>query len=212
MLTPHKYEQDCINIVSQIIDHAPMNRYQREEGVQRARYLWETSYPGEPFEVDLTEPPPFLMPYKLKICHDLEKSCYDQSKFYYQVPLPHYTDRRFLAKAVERYEHHLELKSRNPQISLVPRYDVDLIWHAHRQHPLNYKQVTTEMFGTLLQRDDNEVNYSLASTLYDCETLTRAVWEAAGLQFDKPGTMFRGEPPKDRPPRSDFVPLERLMS
>lgn len=213
MLTPQKYEEDCMNIVSRVIDHTPMNRFQRQEGVHRARYLWEASYPGEPFEVNLSQPVPFVMAYNLQICPDLEKACYDQSRFYYQVSLPHYADRRFLAKAVERYQHYLELRSRNPQISVVPCYDVILIWHAHRQHPLNYKQVTTEMCGTMLQSDDNEANYGLAPTLYDRETSTRAVWEAAGLQFDKPGTKFRGEPPPHTPSRPDwlYAPLARLQ-
>ena len=214
MLTPQKYEQDCMSCVSQVIDHTPMNRYQRQEGVQRARHLWEASYPGEPFELNLTQPVPFSMPYQLKIGHELEKASYDQSRLYYQVSLPHYADRRFLAKAVERYQHHLELRSRNPQISIVPCYDVVLIWHAHKQNPLNYKQVTTEKFGTTMESNDHEANYGLApGTLYDSEPSTRAVWEAAGLKFEKPGTMFRGESPPYRPPRPDwlYAPLARLQ-
>ena len=213
MLTPQKYEQDCMSCVSQVIDHTPMNKYQRQEGVQRARHLWEASYPGEPFEVNLTQPVPYLMPYKLKICHDLEKASYDHSRFYYQVSLPHYADRGFLAKAVERYQHYLELRNRNPQISIVPYYDVVLIWHVHRQHPFNYKQVTTETFGTMLESNDHEANYGLApSTLYDSEPSTGAVWEAAGLKFYKAGATFRGEPPPYRPLRPDwlYMPLARL--
>ena len=61
MLAPQHYEQDCLNIVSQVIDHTPMNIYQRLEGRQTARYLWEASYPREPFEVDLPQPPSFLV-------------------------------------------------------------------------------------------------------------------------------------------------------
>lgn len=212
MLAPQKYEQDCMSIVAQVVDHTPMNRYQRREGFQRARYLWESSYPGEPFEVSVTQPMPFVTPYKLKICYDLDKACYDQSKFYYQVSLPHYADTRFLGKAVERYKLYLELRSRNPHISMDSCYDVGLISHAHRQHPLNYKQVTTEMFGKMVQSDDNEAHYSMAPTLHDFETSTRAMWEAAGIKFDKPGTKFRGEPPLHRPPRPDwlYAPLARL--
>ncbi|XP_078366082.1 uncharacterized protein LOC144650308 [Oculina patagonica] len=202
MLAPDNYEQDCLNIVSQVIDHTPMNRYQRQEGLQRARHLWETTFPGEPFEVDLTKPTPFVIPGKLKIQHDLEKACNHHSKFYYQVSLPHYTDRKFLAKAVERYEHHLKLKSRNPLIPMVPCYDVDLIRRSHKQLPLNYKRVTTEMFGAMVQRDDIEAS-TMDSTLDYLEKSTRAAWQAAGLQFEKPGAMYRGEPPPHRPPRPD---------
>ena len=37
MLSPQDYEQDCMNIVSQVVDHLPMDRYQRGRGLQNAR-------------------------------------------------------------------------------------------------------------------------------------------------------------------------------
>ncbi|KAL9978364.1 hypothetical protein ACROYT_G015865 [Oculina patagonica] len=212
MLAPDSYEQDCLNIVSQVIDHTPMNRYQREEGLQRARHLWETTYPEETFEVDLTKPIPFVMPDKLKIQHDLEKACYHQSKFYYQVSLPHYADLKFLAKAVERYEHHLILQGRNRCCPVIPCYDVHLIRRSHKQFPLNYKQVITEMFEAKVKHDDDEASVSLGSTPHDLETSTRAVLEEEGFRVDKPGTMYRGEPLPHRPqePGRLYVPLTRL--
>ena len=212
MLAAYSYEQDCLNIVSHVIDHTPMSRYQRQEGLQKARYIWEACYPEEAFEVDLSQPTPVFMPYKMKIQHDLEKACYHHSTFYYQVSLPHYADRKFLAKAVERYEFHLELKSRNPHIPMVLCCDVDLVRRSHKQHPLNYKRVTTEMFGSIGQRDDTEASASLGSTLDYLETSTHAMWKEAGLQYDQPGTMYRGELPPYRPPRPDwlYAPLARF--
>ena len=212
MLASHHYEEDCINIVSQVVDHMPMNRYQRQDGIQKTKRIWEIQYPGEPFEVDLTRPTQFFMPYKLKIRYNLEKACYDQFKFYYQVSLPHYTDRKFLTEAVERYEHHLQLKIRNPNVFMVPSCDVDLIWRAHLQLPLNYKTTTANMFGNTVQRNDQETILTMGSMLSDSETST-TVWRAAGLQFDKPGTMFRGEPPPSRSPRPDwyYASLARLQ-
>ena len=213
MLAPQYYEQDCMNIVSQVVDHLPMNRYQRERGLQNARYLWENAYPTEQFEVDLNQPTPFTMPFLLKIRCDIEKASYYQSKFYYQVSLPHFTDSKFLASAVERYEHHLHLKSQHPQVPMIPCIDVDLIWHAHLQHPLNYRQVTSEVFGAMLHTENHEVSRSLGTMSHDSETGTRAVWSAAGFQFDKPGTAYRGDPPHPRPPRPDgfYASLGRLQ-
>ena len=213
MLAPHDYELDCMNIVSQVVDHKPMNRYQRIQGLQNARRLWQDAYPAEPFEVDLNQPTPFFMPYVLKIRYDIEKASYYQSKFYYQVSLPHFVDTKFLAKAVERYKHHLQLKSQHQNKPMVPCLDVDLIWHAHLQHPLMYKQFTTGMFGAVWNPENQEVPSSLGSTVHDSVTDTRTAWSAAGYQFDKPGTAYRGEPPQHRPPRGDgfYASLGRLQ-
>ncbi len=212
MLAPDSYEQDCLNIVSQVIDHTPMNGSQRQEGLQRARHLWETTYPGEPFEVDLTQETWFAEPYNRKIQHDLEKACEHHCNFYYQVSMPHYADRKFLAEAVERYEHHLILQGRGRHCPMIPCYDVHLIRRSHKQFPLNYKQVITEMFGAKQRHDDNEASVSLLSELDNLGKSTRAVLEKEGLQVYKPGTMYRGEPLRYRPPEPDWrnTPLARL--
>ena len=212
MLSPEDYEQDCMNIVSQVVDHLPMNRYQRERGLQNARYLWQNAYPTEWFEVDLNYPTPFTMPYGLKIRYDIEKASYNQSKFYYQVSLPHFSDSKFLESAVERYEHHLHLKSQNPQVPMVPCTDMDLIWHAHLHHPLNYKEVTSEIFGSVVYPGIYDSSLSLGLTLDDSETGTSAVSSAAGFKYDKAGTVYRGEPPQPRPSRQNglYSSLGRL--
>ena len=213
MLSPQDYEQDCMNIVSHVVDHLPKNRNQRGKGLQNARYLWENAYPTEQFEVDLNRPTPFAMPYGLKIRYDIEKASYNQSKFYYQVSLPHFNDIKFLESAVERYEHHLHLKMQHPQVPMVPFTDIDLIWHAHLHHPLNYKQVTSEMFGAVVNPGSHDSSLSLGTTLHDSETGTRAVWSAAGFKYDKPGAVYRGDPPHPIPPRQNgyYASLGRLQ-
>ena len=57
MLAPQYYEKDCVNIVSKMVDHLPLNGYQREECLKRAERAWKRMYPSEPFDVDLTEIP-----------------------------------------------------------------------------------------------------------------------------------------------------------
>ena len=213
MLSPQEYEQDCLNIVTKVVDHAPMNRQQRQKGLQQARYLWEKAYPKERFEVSLNEATPFSTPYLSKIRCDIEKASHYQSKFYYQVSLPHFDDTKFLASAIERYEHHLQLKTQHPDVPLVPCIDVELIWHAHLHHPLNYQQDTTDNFGAILNPENHEGSSSLGYTGLDSEAGTRAVWSAAGFQFDKLGTVYRGEPPQPRPMRADgfYTSLGRLQ-
>lgn len=195
MLAPHDYEQDCLSLVSQVVDHKPMIRNQREQGLQNARDVWEDAYPAERFEVDLNRIAEMPLPYRSKLGYDLEEASYYQSKFCYQVSLPHFTDNKFLTRAIERYEHHLKLKGQHPHVPVVSCVDVDLIWFSHLQHPLNYKKVTTDLFGMMPDNDNHGAIRSLESTVENMEKGTRALWSAVGLQFDPPGTQYRGDPP-----------------
>ena len=105
MLSPYNYEQDCLNCVSKIVDHVPLGDLERKRGLEKARYLWEREYSDEPFDVDLSQSQIVQMDCSnSKIQYDLERACYRQFKFYYQVSLPHYRDAKFLEKAVERYD------------------------------------------------------------------------------------------------------------
>ena len=212
MLAPYYYEQDCLNILSKVLDHSPLDNMQRCRGLQKAKQLWQLAYyPAEPFEIDLTKPLTVTTGYWSKIQYKLEEACSRQFKFYYQVSLPHYRDYLFLEEAVERYEHYLRLKRLHPDVFMVPCYDFDLIWHAHQLHPLNYRQTTTELLGKPLHHDDTATGRTPGSKLYESEKKTRAVWESAGLQFAKPGAMYRGDPPDPKPSRPNwlYAPLAR---
>lgn len=205
MLAPFYYEQDCLNIVSIVLDHAPLDDTQRTLSLLPTRHLWNKTYPGEPFEVDLTNPPPVLKEHRSRIQYNLEEACYRQFKFYYQVSLPHYSDDLFLKSAVNRYEHHLQLKRLHPEVFMVPCYDFDLIWHAHQLHPLNYRQATRELLGKPLHHDDTATGRTPGSKLFDAEMKTRSVWEEAGLHFPKAGAMYRGDPPDPTPPTPNWL-------
>ena len=205
MLAPGYYEEDCINIIPTVLDHTPLNKTQRNLALQLTRDRWHKAFPGEPFEVDLTKPPTVLTEYRSRIQYNLEEACYRQFKFYYQVSLPHFTDDLFLKSAVERYEHHLRLKRLHPEVSMVPCYDVQLIWHAHQLHPLNYKQTATELIGKPLHHDVTVTGQTPGSNLYDAGEKTRSVWETAGLRLEKAGAMYRGDPPDPSPPTPKWL-------
>jgi len=198
LLAPFHYEQDCLNIISTGLHHAPVHITQRSLALQLTKDRWNKEFPGEPFEVDLTKPPTLLTEYRSRIQYNLEEACYRQFKFYYQVSLPHYSDELFLKSAAKRYEHHLQLTKLQPNVSIVPCYDVQLIWRAHQLHPLNYKQTTTELFGKRLHQD--VTGQTPGSHLYDTEMKTRSLWEAAGERLEKAGAMYRGDPPDPSPP------------
>lgn len=210
MLAPHHYEQDCDNIVSGLVDHCPLTPRHRQAGLQRAKLVWEKRYPFEPFEINLYKDPCLVpQPYSSTIKYDLEEACQRQSKFYYQVSLPHYRDNRFLKGAVDRYITHLRLKKNNPDEFLVPCYDFDLIWHAHQLHPTKYKQTTTKWLGRILKHDDSVTDRTAGSKLYDSAIKTRAIWKEADCSLNKAGAMYRGDPPDPKTPhlRSFGVPV-----
>ena len=195
MLSPINYEKDCNEIVSTLVDHKILVGEKRKKGLERAMVLWKELYPTEPFEVDLTAPVSNAPGFKSRIQYDIAAACSRQRTFYYQVSLPHYGDKKFLTRALERYKQHLMLKQQNPDMFLVPCYDFDLIWHAHQVHPLIYKNDTTKILGRVLNHDDSVNDRRPGSKLTTSEAATRKKWKVVGQEFAVNGAMFRGEPP-----------------
>ena len=195
MLSPVDYQRDCNQIVSTRLDHNILIGEQRQRGLVRARALWEELYPEEPFEVDLTAPVSNTPHFESRFEYDVEAACARQRVFNYQVSLPHYADKKFLTKAVERYKLHLYLKQQNPQTFFVPCYDFDLIWHAHQVNPAIYTEDTTKILGKLFNHNDSVNDRKPGSKLSKAEKVTRKKWGNLGHQFAVNGAMFRGEPP-----------------
>ncbi len=75
--------------------------------------------------------------------------------FYCQVSLDHYRDNYFMTDALKRYAMYLFLKKKHPEKFLVPCYDMDLVWHTHQVHPVQYHRDTTAILGFLLKHDDS---------------------------------------------------------
>ena len=195
MLSPVSYQRDCNEIVAALVDHKILVGEQRYKGLVKARALWEKLYPEEPFEVDLTAPVCDAPDFQSRIEYDIEAACARQRVFNYQVSLPHFADKTFLTKAVERYKLHLYLKQQNPETFFVPCYDSDLIWHAHQLNPLIYTRDTTKILGKVFNHNDSVNDRKPGSKLSKSETVTREKWKNLGHQFALNGAMFRGEPP-----------------
>ena len=49
----------------------------------------------------------------------------------FQVSLPHWRQRWFLERCLERYKQFLYLRREKPDAFLVPTFDIDLLWHSH---------------------------------------------------------------------------------
>ncbi|KAK3720923.1 hypothetical protein QZH41_004054 [Actinostola sp. cb2023] len=190
--------QDCISHFywQRILPHD-----YRSKNLTIGRSLWQTINPGEPFDVDLLNPPQYIPEYKSQLQYDIRSAAQRQSKFYYNVSLPHYKDQEFLKAAVDRYKHHLHLKKTNPQLFAVPCYDFDLIWHVHQLYPLTYFNDMKALLGFILDHDDTETDRFPGSKLYDSEMQTREAWAQSGMSFSKRGAMYRGEPLPRLPPK-----------
>ena len=206
MLLPISYEKDCNEVVSTLVDHKVLVGKQRSRGLEKARILWKQLYPSEPFEVDLTAAVSNAPEFESRIEYDITAACSRQRVFYYQVSLPHYGDKKFLTRALERYKQHLVLKQQNPDVFFVPCYDFDLIWHAHQVHPLIYKNDTTKILGKVLNHNDSVNDRQPGSKLSTSYETTREKWKEAGHEFAVLGAMFRGEVPL--PARMQAEPVD----
>ena len=212
MLSPTSYEKDCNEVVSTLVDHKILVGKKRTKGLERARILWKELYPSEPFEADLSTYVDNVPDFESKIEYDITAACSRQRVFYYQVSLPHYEDKKFLKKALERYKQHLVLKQQNPDMFFVPCYDFDLIWHAHQVHPVIYKKDTTKILGKVLNHNDSVNDRQPGSKLSTSYEITREKWKEAGQEFAVRGAMFRGEPPLSTSVQAELVDYTGLAA
>jgi len=212
MLSPISYEKDCNEVVSTLVDHKILVGEQCTKGLNRARILWNELYPSEPFEVDLTTSVGHVPDFESRIEYDIAAACERQRVFYYQVSLPHYGDTKFLNRALVRYKQHLVLKQQNPDLFLVPCYDIDLIWHAHQVHPLIYQKDTTKVIGKVYDHNDSVNDRRPGARLTRSYETTRQKWKEADKELPLKGCMFRGEPPLPSGVQAELVDYTGLAA
>ena len=91
-----------------------------------------------------------------------------------QVCLPHFQDKVFLEKALERYENFISLVKENRDFLWVAPYDIELLWRAHLLQPVTYSKVYLYDIELLWRAHLLQpVTYSKVY-LYDIELLWRA--------------------------------------
>jgi hypothetical protein len=121
-----------------------------------------------------------------------------QSEFYYNVALGHYKDPGFLEEAIKRYKKFIYLKRLNPQLYIVPMYDIDVIWHTHQLFPEMYRQDMMANLQHVLHHDDTTQDRTSNSKLSTSDQETRHKWfELYGDRLPKNGCMYRGKTSKD---------------
>ncbi|XP_002731381.1 uncharacterized protein LOC100370003 [Saccoglossus kowalevskii] len=205
MLAPQEYTKDCITVVSRVLDHRVMSKEERVASKQRARDLWDDLYPDENFEVDFEDEQtlrdinsPYQTPFVSRIFYDLRSALERQRVFNYQVSLPHYRSLKFLEWASVRYRRFLFLNVRNPGETLVPCFDIALIWHVHLLHPHMYRDDTTALLGKVLPHDDKQFMRQITDRFKEALECTSSLWQNTyGGEYNCRGTSYRGDPPTD---------------
>ncbi|CAG2220950.1 unnamed protein product [Mytilus edulis] len=210
MLAPKAYIADCERMFGKIIDHKVFRMDEREMRMHKSQELWEKRYPKEPFLVDIPDADAYaenygpdidqsLCTHSSRLGYNIESATCRQGKFFHNVSLPHYRDKKYMRLAFERYQKFLYLKQCTEKTFLVPCYDIDLIWHTHQLHPIKYKEDTQRVLGKLLPHDDNTTDRSDGSKLSISYKITGKLWhELYGENYQYPGAMYRGETSRGR--------------
>eukprot|EP00898_Chlorokybus_atmophyticus_P007775 jgi/Chlat1/799/Chrsp104S01261 len=195
MLSPTLYASDTQRVFGRLLDHALLDVEERVRAQRRGRVAWEERYPGVPFELEganLFE----VVRFKSKFEYDIKGAALRQADFIYQVALPHYADTHtFLPSAVTRYHQFCYLHSLHPTICLVPAFDIDLVWHAHMMHPMEYARETTMWGGRVFGHDDTMNDRRQGSKLDLAAEDSRKLWTSYFWDaYDVNGSMLRGSP------------------
>ncbi len=194
MLSPRRHAEDCLNLVKKIPLHKlHIIKTEREHARIVTKAIWEAMHPEEPYDADYANIPKDYT-YDSKLSYDVSAASERQKDFFYNVSLPHFGLTTFLKTAVERYQKFVNLKRLYPDEFIVPMYDIDLIWHTHQLHPMEYRVDTEAFLGYVLNHDDSTTDRSPNSKLSKSDTKTRTLWRKTYEEaLPVPGVMYRGD-------------------
>ncbi|OAE34691.1 hypothetical protein AXG93_4735s1070 [Marchantia polymorpha subsp. ruderalis] len=226
-LNPVRYGKDCIMHFGEVIDirTVPGGDSTEADLQQASSEFWQTEYPGEPYhlilpfedglsdefqkvlEIQCAKLRPLSPP---MLSYDLVAAADRQRHFFYQVQRSWFKDDEFLQEAVQRYRAYLYMmqqalqsrKEDDPQVFLVPTFDIDLIWHTHMLHPSTYARETTNLMKRVLDHDDTDTDRGAGKKLNTgfIDSCNRW-WTTFGTVYERAGAMYRGpDPPMRRAP------------
>ncbi|KAL2317584.1 hypothetical protein Fmac_031460 [Flemingia macrophylla] len=205
-LNPVRYKADCMELYGRILGNSNVVSSTQGTSKEESEKLWETMYPCEPYELDLSNDSVqdfsenVLEGKESATNYDLISAVKRQTTFFYQVSRPYWNEDIFLEEAVARYKGFLHLIKRNREKNLkrfcVPTYDIDLIWHSHQLHPVSYCNDLVAIMGKVLEHDDTDSDRTKGQKLDTGFSETTTQWEETfGSRYWKAGAMYRGNPP-----------------
>ena len=196
MLAPIAYASDCDRLFGRILPNRIRPR--TTQIIKFSEQLWAKKYSRTmPYHIDYTTTIQVIPPYSTKIRYALSQAVERQAEFYYNVSFGHYKDSEFLDEAIKRYKKFIYLKRLNPQLFVVPMYDIDLIWHTHQLFPEIYRRDMMTNLQHVLVHDDTTQDRTSNSKLSTSDHDTRHKWyELYGDRLPKNGCMYRGKTSK----------------
>jgi hypothetical protein len=170
LLSPLNYLNDCQKIYGKVLNHSIRNEQEAEKAALISKEIWESfSNVSYNYLEDFKHPRNF----ETNINYDLRSASLRQKGFVYQVSLPHFENKIFLNKGVDRYKKFLFMKNMFRDELIVPCFLIDLIWHTHQLHPVDYYYDTKEIFGDVLVHDGCD---SYHASLFTTDDRTREIW------------------------------------
>ena len=196
MLAPTTYANDCERLFGSILPYRI--RRPTSQIIQFSEQLWAKKYRHTmPYHLGYTTNIQVVPPYTSKIKYALNQAIERQADFYYNVSLGHYKDPIFLNEAIERYKKFIFLKRLNPQLCVVPVYDIDVIWRTHQLFPDIYRHDMITNLRYVLHHDDTKQGHSSNSNLSASDRETCHKWFSLyGDRLRKTGCMYRGKTSK----------------
>ena len=165
------------------------------------REMWSKLYPDESFfledntlESSATSPSDWILS-----GYDLLASAKHQAGFLFQVSGPRFKDVAFLKEAVDNYHKFLLLRTQDSSLTLVPTYQIDLMWHTHILTSVTrYRDDCIAITGSPLDHDDSLNDRTPGAKLDTSYQRTSALWKQTyGTEYAIMGGMYRGEPPTE---------------
>lgn len=197
MLSPTAYVSDCERLYGHTLPNHVRER--TAQVIKFSEQLWAKKYNRTmPYHIEYSTSIHVIPPYTSKLRYGLSQAMERQADFFYNVSFGHYQDSKFLDEAIQRYKKFLYLKRLNPQLFIVPMYDIDVIWHTHQLFPDAYRRDITTNLQQFLSHDDTTQDRSTDSKLSTSDHETRQKWfELYGDRLPKNGCMYRGKSSKD---------------
>jgi hypothetical protein len=212
-LAPKEYCNYCVSAFGYIVEANPPfavalpedEEADHNQAIEQTQALWEERYPNEPFflkaAIDPSDSATLAAALPTIGGFDLLGSTKRQATFLWQVSGASFSDDDFLTQGVENYARFLLLKPKaiEQRITLVPTFQIDLMWHTHMLTSMEqYDADCLRLMGSKLYHDDSLTDRSDGEILDVSYRATQDLWQKEyGTDYAVCGGMYRGEPPEE---------------
>jgi hypothetical protein len=205
-LAPSHYAAYCQHVFGRLLEANPPfavaisdKDCQQDSLLGKTQSMWSHRYPSESFFLSSSVNELVSNTAETLLGFDLLASAQRQATFLWQVSGEQFADGKFLQQGVDNYAKFLQLTSKAAQlhITLVPTYQIDLIWHTHMLASIgNYDKDCLCITNSKMSHDDSLTDRSENGVLHNAYNATCELWKTEyGTDYAVFGGMYRGEPP-----------------